>query len=90
MIPDCTLTTACYNFSNIHKFSRTFDECINNMKKLLEIPCYLCIFTDNYCIDEIKKIRQSFDLDELTHYIIIDFKIINKKIIIISLTLLKV
>lgn len=74
MIPDCTLTTACYNFTNVHKFSRTFDECINNMKGLLEIPCYLCIFTDHYCIDEIKKIRQSFNLDELTHYIIIDFK----------------
>jgi hypothetical protein len=44
------------------------------MKELLEIPCYLCIFTDHYCIDEIKKIRQSFDLDELTHYIMIDFK----------------
>ena len=59
MIPDCTLTTACFNLNDFHNKSRSLDDCINSMKSLLEVPCYIVIYTDNYCYDKIyqKKIK---------------------------------
>lgn len=74
MRPDCTLITSCFDLTKYHKGSRTLEECINNMKSLLEVPCYLVIFTDNNCINLIKEIRNSFDLHDITHYIVCDFE----------------
>ena len=74
MIPDCTLTTSCFDLTKYHKGSRSLEDCINNMKSLLEVPCYLVIFTDNNCIKLIKEIRDSFNLNNLTHYIVSDFE----------------
>jgi hypothetical protein len=73
MIPDCTLTTACYNFTDVHDKSRNLEECINDMKTLLQIPCYLVIYTDNKCHEFIKKIRDSYSLNHITHYVIKEF-----------------
>jgi len=42
------------------------------MKMLLEIPCYLVIFTDNACYEKIKTIRDSFNLQACTQYIVND------------------
>lgn len=74
MIPDCTLTTACFDLTKYHKGSRNLEVSINNMTPLLEIPCYLVIYTDNICIQLIKDIRNSFNLDYLTYYVVIDFE----------------
>lgn len=71
MPPDCTLTTSCFNLEEFHSNSRPLKECINNMKPLLAVPCYLVIFTDEKCYPLIKEIRNK---DELTHYIVCDFK----------------
>lgn len=68
--PDSTLTTACFDLTRFHNKSRNLNESINNMKTLLSVPCYLVIYTDNICIDFIKEIRNSFNLDHLTHYIV--------------------
>jgi hypothetical protein len=64
--PDCSLTTACFSLSRTPD-----DECVNLMKPLLQIPCYLVIFTDFYCVDKIKTIRTSFQLENLTYCIVI-------------------
>ena len=77
MLPNCTLTTSCFDLTKYHRGSRTLEECINNMRALLEVPCYLVIFTDNNCVDLIKKIRTSFGLDNITHYIVNDFEKLN-------------
>lgn len=74
MIPDCTLTTSCYDLTRFHKQSRTLTDSINNMRTLLEVPCYLVIYTDSVCIDMIKEIRNSFQLDHLTQYVVIEFE----------------
>jgi len=42
------------------------------MTPLLETPCYLVIFTDELCYEKIKQIRDRFNLDALTHYILSD------------------
>jgi len=43
------------------------------MKSLLETPCYLVIYTDNYLIDKIKAVRNDiYKLDTITKYVVID------------------
>jgi len=43
------------------------------MIPLLQTPCYLIIFTDTECFEKIKEIRDSFFLQNLTHYVISEF-----------------
>jgi len=73
-VPDCTLTTACFDLTIFHNKSRNLKEAINNMKSLLEIPCYLVIYTDKICVDFIKEIRNSYNLAHLTDYIVTNFE----------------
>lgn len=70
MIPDCTLVTCCFDLTKYNNKCRNVDECINNMKSLLEVPCYLIIFTDTILIEHIQKIRKENSLDKLTQYYI--------------------
>lgn len=70
MIPDCTLTTACFDLTKYNNYSRSLIDSINNMRTLLEVPCYLVIYTDENCINIIKEIRDSFNLNHLTKYIV--------------------
>jgi hypothetical protein len=72
MIPNCTLTTACFDLSKYNINSRDKTKTIENMMALLEVPCYLIIFTDNILFEELKNIRNKFKLDHLTHYIVMD------------------
>jgi hypothetical protein len=69
MIPDCTLTTCCFDLTSFHKKSRPLNESINNMKTLLEVPCYFVIYADSNCMSQIKEIRNSFGLNDITCYI---------------------
>ena len=73
-IPDCTLVTSCFDLTKYNNGSRSLIDNINNMKTLLEVPCYLVINTDNNCIDLIKEIRNSFNLDYLTKYNVTNFE----------------
>ena len=72
MVPDCTLTTSCFDLTRFHAKSRSLTEAIENMRTLLEVPCYLVIFTDAACFPLIQGIRQP--LDHLTVYIIQPFE----------------
>jgi len=72
MTPDCTLTTCCFNLTKYNVHARDMMTTINNMKSLLEIPCYLVIYTDEITFPYIKNIRDSFDLDILTKYIVMN------------------
>jgi len=76
--PDCTLTTSCFDLTKFHGKSRSLEESINNMKTLLEIPCYIVIYADSICLPYIKKIRSSYKLDHLTQYIEIEFNELPK------------
>ena len=44
----------------------------NKMNALLEVPCYLIIFTDKNLYECIKNKRDEYNLDYLTHYIVTD------------------
>ena len=74
MIPDCTLVTACFDLTKFNSKSRNLSESINNMKSLLETPCYLVIYTDNILLEHIKNIRNSCGLEHLTLYIQLNFE----------------
>jgi tetratricopeptide (TPR) repeat protein len=70
MIPDCTLVTGCFDLTRFNAKSRNFSETINNMKSILEVPCYLVIYTDTNMVDSIKQVRNEYGLDHLTLYIV--------------------
>jgi tetratricopeptide (TPR) repeat protein len=70
MIPDCTLVTACFDLTKYNSYSRDLSESINKMSSLLEVPCYLIIFTDAKMYEVIKNKREEFKLEKLTHYIV--------------------
>lgn len=74
MIPDCTLVTACYDLTRYNNNCRNKFVAIENMRSLLETPCYLVIFTDEYLYNVIYSIRDSCKLSHLTRYLIQDFK----------------
>jgi hypothetical protein len=70
MIPDITLTTACYDLTKYYTGARTIEQNIQLMETLLEIDCFLCIFGDSTTLPLIKEIRNGrFGLGRLTHYI---------------------
>ena len=70
MIPDCTLTTACFDLTQYSSNSRPLETAIQNMDTLLQIPCFLVIFCDSITISSIKKLRNdTYNLGDLTYYI---------------------
>lgn len=74
MIPDCTLVTGCFDLTKYNSYSRDLSESINKMSSLLEVPCYLIIFTDKNMYKYIKNKRDEFKLDKLTHYIVTELE----------------
>jgi hypothetical protein len=75
--PDCTLVTACYDLSKYNNKSRNKEEAMNNMRSLLATHCYLVIFTDALLHSSIKEVRDSYNLDHLTKYIVKEFDELN-------------
>lgn len=70
MIPDCTIVTACFDLTKFHSKTRNVSESINNMKSLLETPCYMVIYTDLNMLNLIKNIRIDYGVQHLTLYIV--------------------
>jgi len=70
MVPDCTLTTACFDLTKYNPKSAKISILMENMKQLLETPCYLVIYTDLICLEHIKNIRNNNRLEHLTFYIL--------------------
>jgi tetratricopeptide (TPR) repeat protein len=72
MIPDCTLVTACFDLTKYNTHSRDLNDSLDKMSALLEVPCYLIIFTDNNFYEYIKNKRKNLNLENITHYIVTD------------------
>jgi hypothetical protein len=70
MVPDCTLITACYDLTKYNNKCRNKFTAIENMRSLLETPCYLIIYTDNEFHNVLYSIRDSYKLSHLTQYVI--------------------
>jgi len=72
IIPNCTLTTACFNLSKYNNGCLSLSKTISNIEPLLKLYCYLVIYTDNICIDFIREIRGVYN--NITKYIVINFE----------------
>jgi len=81
-IPDCTLTTCCYNLSSFHSKARPLNESINNTKELLNTPCYLVIYADKDCMPSIKEFRNAAGYENLTYYVEMEFNELPKYILL--------
>jgi len=66
--PDCSLVTACFDLTKYNKYSRDIEETINKINALLEVPCYLIIYTDTNLYPYIKNKRDEMKLGNFTHY----------------------
>jgi hypothetical protein len=64
-VPDCTLVTANFFFNNA---TRSVEQCLENMKVLLEVPCYLIIYCNEPLFNIIQNYRNSKGLGPLTRY----------------------
>jgi hypothetical protein len=74
MNPDCTLVTASYDLTRFNNKSRNIDKTIENMKSLLEVPCYLVVFTDHILYPRISEFRNNLGFENITKYIIREFE----------------
>jgi hypothetical protein len=72
MVPDCTLVTCCFDLIKYNEKGRTHEQALDNFKPLLEVPCYLVIYTDINMFERIKLIRSSYELNHLTKYIVMN------------------
>ena len=64
MTPDCTLVTACFELTKYNNHSRNLNDSINKMTSLLEVPCYLIIYTDKILYEHIKNKRNEYNLEK--------------------------
>jgi hypothetical protein len=69
-----TLTTACFDLTKYHSKTRKIEDSIQNMKPLLQVPCFLVIYTDSICYPFIRTIRDSYYLNHLTKYHIVSLE----------------
>ena len=74
MTPDCTLVTACFELTKYNNHSRNLNDSINNMSSLLEVPCYLIIYTDKILYEHIKNKRNEYNLENMTYYVVTDLE----------------
>jgi hypothetical protein len=73
-IPDCTLTTACYDLSKYSKNARTKEETINLFDSLFRVPVYLVIYCDKTIEPIVKETREKYKLEKLTKIIVQEFE----------------
>lgn len=72
VIPDCTLTTACFCVYDKNNNSFSIDKIIENAEELLRVPCYLVIYGDDKTIPLLKNKREENGLLELTKFITVE------------------
>lgn len=70
-IPSCTVVTANFYFNDE---TRPLARCFENMKKLLEMPCYLVIYSDSNLMSQIVEYRERAGLSHLTRFIEMPFE----------------
>lgn len=69
-IPDCTLTTACYDLTKYSNRARSVEESMEAFDTLFSIPIYLVIYCNKPFEQKIKEIRQKYNLEEKTRIVV--------------------
>jgi len=69
LIPNCTLTTACFCVHKDNNGTRNLNTVIQNSYALLKVPIYLVIYGDNLTIPLMREKRIEYGLENLTHFV---------------------
>jgi hypothetical protein len=67
-IPDCTIVSASFCFSDVHSKARSLKETIKSLDTLLRVPCYLVLYGDSQTIPLMMEKRNSYGLQTITCY----------------------
>ena len=68
-LPDCTLTTACFNVHHTNENAFSIQKIKENSDTLMAMPCYLVIFCDKDTISILKEKREEYGFLSLTKFI---------------------
>jgi hypothetical protein len=71
VIPDCTLTTCCFDVHDKNDNAINVDQIIENMEELMKIPIFLDIYCDAKMFPIIQNERNKYGLAHLTHFNVI-------------------
>lgn len=66
MIPNCTLTTACFCMKTAHQGARSLEETLDSTNMLMSIPIYLVIYGDSQTIPILREKRERHGLTNIT------------------------
>jgi hypothetical protein len=72
IIPDCTLTTACFCLHDKNKYYLSVEKIIENIETLMMVPVYLVINCDSTTYPVIKNIRDNLNFGHITKYNVIE------------------
>lgn len=73
-IPDCTLSTACFDLSAYSPGVRKTVECLERMDVVLSLPVYLVIYANKSVMPCIRKRREEYGLGEYSRFIEREFE----------------
>jgi len=71
-LPDCTLTTACFNVHHTNENAFSIEKIKESSATLMAIPCYLVVFCDKDTISILKEKREEYGLLSITKFIQIE------------------
>ena len=72
MIPNCTLSTACFCMKTAHTGARSLEETLDATNMLMSIPVYLVVYGDELTIPILKQKREQHGLLNLTVFHILN------------------
>ena len=71
-IPDCTLTTACFNIHHTNENAFSIEKIKEQSDTLMAMPCYLVVFCDKDTISILKQKREEYGFLSITKFIQIE------------------
>ena len=66
ILPDCTLTTCCFDTSKFNNGALTIQSCIDRIDCVLQLPVYLIVYTEQTFVDVIRQKREEYGFSEYT------------------------
>lgn len=74
MIPDVTLTTACFNLQKYHNKTRDIDDIIKQIEPVCSMLCYIVFYGDIETISIIRKLREKYNILHLSFFIEMNYE----------------
>ena len=72
LLPDCTLTTACFNVHHTNENAFSIEKIKEQSDTLMAMPCYLVVFCDKDTVSILKQKREEYGFLSITKFIQIE------------------